>query len=58
MTEFESKEKMEEVCTKQIEEENDFKLEQILNRGDNEIKNKMMIIRTYLWTSIRLHLLE
>ena len=45
MVEFGTKEKMQEACTRIIEKDNEFKLEPIQNRGDDEIKNKTMIVR-------------
>jgi hypothetical protein len=45
MAEFGNKEKMLEACQMQIEENNDFRLEPIMNKGDEEIRNKTMVIR-------------
>ena len=44
MAEFGNKEKMLEACQMQIEENNDFKLVPIMNKGDEEIRNKTMVI--------------
>ena len=45
MAEFGNKEKMLEACQMQIEENNDFRLKPIINKGDEEIRNKTLIIR-------------
>jgi hypothetical protein len=45
MAEFGSKEAMELACTKTIESENEFKLKSIINRGDDEIKNKTIVVK-------------
>src|SRR5436190_2931362 len=43
MAEFSNKEKMIEACQMQIEENNDFRLEPIMNKGDKEIRNKLWL---------------
>ena len=45
MAEFGCKEAMESTCTLQLEKENDHKLEGLHNRGDQEIKEKTLIMR-------------
>ena len=45
MAEFGSKEQMLMACTKVIEENNEFTLTPIVNRGDEEIKNKTIIVK-------------
>ena len=45
MAEFEKKERMLQACELQLEKDNEFKLEPLYNRGDDEIKNKTLIVR-------------
>jgi RNA recognition motif-containing protein len=45
MAEFGDKDTMEEACKMQIEENSDFKLKPLLNRGDDEIRNRTLVIR-------------
>ena len=45
MAEFGKKERMLQACEVQLEEDNEFKLEPLYNRGDDEIKNKTLIVR-------------
>ena len=45
MAKFEKKERMLQVCELQLEKDNEFKLEPLYNRGDNEIKNKTLIVK-------------
>ena len=45
MAEFGCKEAMESACNLQLEKENDHKLEGLHNRGDQEIKEKTLIMR-------------
>ena len=45
MAEFGKKEHMMQACTIQLEENNEFKLEPLFNRGDDEIKNRTLIVR-------------
>src|SRR6266516_1217374 len=40
MAEFGKKERMLQACELQLEKDNEFKLEPLYNRGDDEIKNK------------------
>jgi RNA recognition motif. (a.k.a. RRM, RBD, or RNP domain) len=45
MVEFGSKEHMEEACKRKIDENSEFVLQSIQNRGDDEIKNRTVVIR-------------
>ena len=45
MAEFGKKERMLQACELQLEKDNEFKLEFLYNRGDDEIKNKTLIVR-------------
>ena len=45
MAEFGKKERMLQACELQLENDNEFKLEPLYNRGDDEIKNKTLIVR-------------
>lgn len=45
LAEFGDKATMEIACTRYIEEGNEFRLTSILNRGDDEIKNRTLVVR-------------
>src|SRR5215204_6233927 len=45
MVEFNNKEAMDEACKITIEENSDFILQPLINRVDDEIKNRTMVIR-------------
>jgi hypothetical protein len=45
MAEFGKKECILQACEVQLEKDNEFKLESLYNRGDDEIKNKTLIVR-------------
>ena len=45
MAEFGDKDTMEEACKMQIEENSEFRLKPLLNRGDDEIRNRTLVIR-------------
>ncbi len=45
LAEFGDKTTMETACTRCIEEGSEFKLSSILNRGDDEIKNRTLVVR-------------
>jgi len=45
IAEFGKKERMMQAYTIQLEENNEFKLEPLFNRGDDEIKNRILIVR-------------
>src|SRR3989440_11268882 len=45
MAEFGKKECMLQACELQLEKDNEFKLEPIYNSGDDEIKNKTLIVK-------------
>jgi len=48
LVEFGDKATMEIACTREIEKGNEFKLTSILNRGDDEIKNRTLVVRDLL----------
>ena len=45
MAEFGKKERMLQACELQLEKDNEFKLEPLYNKGNDEIKNKTLIVR-------------
>ena len=45
MVEFGTKEKAEQACERQIEENNEIKLHLLRNKGDTEVRNRMMVVR-------------
>ena len=48
MAEFGKKENAEQACDKCLEEENEARLNILRNKGDTEVRNRMMIVRDLL----------